>query len=88
MRTNYKVPRPYRNRRAYGESGALALAGLFMSAVRAAFARTGSPVHADMPHWPAFDPDRYPTMVFGETVVAVNDPNRDERLALARPTGS
>ena len=55
-----------------------------MSAAWAAFARTGNPDHADMPHWPAFNPDEYPTMVFGDEVRAVNDPNREERLALAR----
>ncbi len=54
-----------------------------MSAAWAAFARTGNPDHADMPHWPAFDPTDYPTMVFGNEVALRLDPNRDERLALA-----
>ena len=58
--------------------------GHAMSAAWAAFARTGNPDHAEMPHWPAFNPDNYPTMVFGDEVRAVNDPNREERLALAR----
>ena len=53
-----------------------------MSAAWAAFARTGNPDHADMPHWPAFDPASYPTMVFGSQVEVQNDPNKDERLAL------
>ncbi len=53
-----------------------------MSAAWAAFARTGNPDHADMPHWPAFNPDAYPTMMFGSEVVLSNDPNREERLAL------
>ena len=53
-----------------------------MSAAWAAFARTGNPDHADMPHWPAFDPATYPTMVFGTEVALRNDPNKDERLAL------
>jgi para-nitrobenzyl esterase len=62
-----------------------------MSAAWAAFARTGDPNHADVPHWPRFDPSDYPTMCFGPTVRVENDPNRAERLALAelrrgRPT--
>ena len=55
-----------------------------MSAAWAAFARTGNPDHEDMPHWPAFNPDAYPTMMFGEEVRVADDPNREERLALAR----
>lgn len=58
--------------------------GHAMSAAWAAFARTGEPDHADMPHWPAFNPEAYPTMMFGEEVRAAEDPNREERLALAR----
>jgi para-nitrobenzyl esterase len=54
-----------------------------MSAAWAAFARTGNPDHADMPHWPAFNPDEYPTMVFAAETELRNDPDRDERLALA-----
>ena len=56
--------------------------GHVMSAAWAAFARTGNPNHADMPTWPAFNPDDYPTMVFGEEVRVLDDPNREERLAL------
>ncbi len=54
-----------------------------MSAAWAAFARNGDPNHADMPTWAPFTTENYPTMMFGEDVRAVNDPNRDERLALA-----
>ncbi len=57
--------------------------GHVMSAAWAAFARTGNPDHPDMPHWPAFDPQTYPTMMFGEQVRVENDPNHEERLALA-----
>jgi para-nitrobenzyl esterase len=57
--------------------------GHVMSAAWAAFARTGNPNHADMPSWPKFDPSTYPTMVFGDTVRVANDPNKEERLALA-----
>ena len=48
----------------------------------AAFARSGNPDHSDMPHWPAFDPGTFPTLVFANEVRVSNDPNRDERLAL------
>ena len=53
-----------------------------MSAAWAAFARTGNPNHADMPRWPAFTAASYPTMVLGKEVKVVDDPNREERLAL------
>jgi para-nitrobenzyl esterase len=53
-----------------------------MSAAFASFARSGNPNHADLPTWPAFDARTYPTMVFGHECKAVNDPNRQERLAL------
>ena len=59
-----------------------------MSAAWAAFARTGNPNHADLPNWPAFNPTSYPTMIFNNECKVVNDPNRDERLALkAGPKG-
>ena len=57
--------------------------GHVMSAAWAAFARTGNPDHADMLHWPAFNPDQLPTMMFGDTVRVQNDPNKEARLALA-----
>jgi para-nitrobenzyl esterase len=53
-----------------------------MSAAFAAFARTGNPNHSDVPMWPAFNARTYPTMVFGNECMVVNDPNREERLAL------
>jgi para-nitrobenzyl esterase len=56
--------------------------GHVMSAAWAAFARTGNPNHADMPNWPAFEPNALPTMMFGSTVRVANDPNKEERLAL------
>jgi para-nitrobenzyl esterase len=56
--------------------------GHAMSAAWAAFARTGDPNHADMPNWPAFNPNDYPTMMFGDEVRVQNDPNRETRLAL------
>jgi para-nitrobenzyl esterase len=53
-----------------------------MSAAFAAFARTGNPNHRDLPLWPAFNASSYPTMIFGNDCKVVNDPNREERLAL------
>jgi para-nitrobenzyl esterase len=53
-----------------------------MSAAFAAFARTGNPNHRDIPTWPAFNASSYPTMIFGTDSKVVNDPNREERLAL------
>ncbi len=53
-----------------------------MSAAFASFARTGNPNHADLPNWPAFNTRAYPTMVFGNECRVLNDPNREERLAL------
>jgi para-nitrobenzyl esterase len=66
-----------------GSSQARYQLGHVMSAAWAAFARTGDPNHADMPRWPTFEPNNYPTMVFGANVRAANDPNKEERLALA-----
>ena len=64
-----------------------------MSAAWAAFARTGNPNHADIPNWPAFNPSQRATMIWNNEVKVVNDPHREERLALAalrnaRPTGT
>jgi para-nitrobenzyl esterase len=53
-----------------------------MSAAFASFARSGNPNHADLPAWPAFNANAYPTMVFGTECKVANDPNREERLAL------
>lgn len=57
--------------------------GHVMSAAWAAFARTGDPNHADMPHWPVFNTAALPTMMFGEEVRVQNDPNREARLAIS-----
>src|SRR5688500_16149072 len=53
-----------------------------MSAAWAAFARTGSPNHADLPNWPAFNVADRPTMILGNQCKVVNDPHREQRIAL------
>lgn len=55
-----------------------------MSAAWVAFARTGIPAHRGIPQWTAFNADQRATMVFGAGAEArlVNDPGREERLAL------
>jgi para-nitrobenzyl esterase len=53
-----------------------------MSAAWVAFARTGNPNHRGMPTWPAFNGTERPTMVFGDDTRVVNDPAKEERLAL------
>jgi para-nitrobenzyl esterase len=46
-----------------------------------AFARTGNPNHAGLPHWAAFDSTNRATLVFGAEHQIVRDPYRDIRLA-------
>ena len=53
-----------------------------MSAAWVAFARTGNPNHRGIPQWPAFNVTERPTMVFGNDAKMVNDPGKEERLAL------
>jgi len=55
-----------------------------MSAAWVAFARTGNPNHKGIPSWTAFNADERQTMVFGagQEAKLVNDPGREERLAL------
>jgi para-nitrobenzyl esterase len=55
-----------------------------MSAAWAAFARTGNPNHKGLPNWPKFDPkSTRATMIFNHECKVVNDPNGEERKALA-----
>jgi para-nitrobenzyl esterase len=44
-----------------------------------AFARTGNPNHAGLPHWPAYTMTERATMTFDTTCRVVNDPGNAER---------
>ena len=48
-----------------------------------AFARSGNPNHAGLPHWSAYDVDTRATMTFNNDCKVVNDPGKEERLAMA-----
>jgi len=54
-----------------------------MSAAWTAFARTGNPNVKGLPHWPAFTADQRATMIFNDESKLVNDPYKEERLAIA-----
>jgi len=54
-----------------------------MSAAWTAFARTGNPNHKGLPNWPKFNPTQRATMIFSNECKLVNDPNGEERKALA-----
>ncbi len=48
-----------------------------------AFARTGNPNHAGIPSWPAYETSTRATMIFNDECKVVNDPGKNERLAMA-----
>jgi para-nitrobenzyl esterase len=48
-----------------------------------AFARTGDPNVAGLPHWPPFDGERRAVMALNDVSKLVLDPHREERLAVA-----
>ena len=54
-----------------------------MSAAWAAFARTGNPNHKGLPNWPKFNTTQRATMILNNQCKVVNDPNGEERKALA-----
>ena len=64
------------------EAGDAALAAA-LSRSWVAFARTGDPNGAGLPHWPAFDGDRRPVMALDDVSRVEFDPHREERLAIA-----
>jgi para-nitrobenzyl esterase len=47
-----------------------------------AFARTGDPNHAGIPHWPAYDASKRPTMIFNIESRVENDPWAEVRKIL------
>lgn len=53
-----------------------------MSRTWATFARTGNPNHSGLPHWKSYVLPERATMVFDASCEAVNDPAREERLAM------
>jgi para-nitrobenzyl esterase len=55
-----------------------------MSEAWLAFARSGDPNHRGIPRWQPYDLERRPVMLFDTPSRAVNDPHRDERLAMER----
>ena len=66
-----------------GGPEALALADK-LSDTWIAFARTGNPNTSKLPHWPAFNSTDRATMVIDNTSEVVNDPLREQRLAMFR----
>jgi para-nitrobenzyl esterase len=57
---------------------ALVLAGQ-MAGTWAAFARTGKPGHAGIPHWPAYTAERRATLILDENCRVENDPGGETR---------
>jgi len=47
------------------------------------FARSGNPNHHGLPHWPAFSAETCPTMIFDTQCRMQNNPDKEERQALA-----
>jgi para-nitrobenzyl esterase len=58
-----------------------------MSSAWAAFARTGNPNTKQLPKWEPFTATARATMIFNDECRAVNDPYREERLAIAAAQG-
>jgi para-nitrobenzyl esterase len=59
-----------------------------MAASWAAFAKSGNPSTKGLPSWPAFEATKRATMIFNNESKVLNDPNHEERLALAEIRGS
>ncbi len=54
-----------------------------VSSAWVAFARSGNPSHKGIPAWAAYNTDQRATMILDNDCKIVNDPYRDERLALS-----
>jgi para-nitrobenzyl esterase len=61
-----------------GEGPGVEKLSLEMQDAWVSFARTGDPGHAGLGEWPAFEPGRAATMVFGAASRLVDGPHRDE----------
>ncbi len=48
------------------------------------FAKTGNPNNSHVPHWPNFDLQNRPTMIFDDKVRVENDPRKEERLLIEK----
>jgi para-nitrobenzyl esterase len=58
-----------------------------VSATWTTFARTGNPHVSSLPQWPAYDATNRSTMIMNNEWSMVNDPSREERLALQKLPG-
>jgi para-nitrobenzyl esterase len=54
-----------------------------VSGAWAAFARTGNPNHASLPHWLAYETGARATMLLNVECHVENDPGKAERVALS-----
>src|SRR5262249_11567432 len=59
-----------------------------MSSAWTAFARSGNPNNPLLPTWEPFSAEKRTTMIFNNECRAVDDPYRDERLAIAAAQGT
>jgi para-nitrobenzyl esterase len=48
-----------------------------------AFMQTGNPNHSGLPQWKPYDAKDHPTMIFDKQCRLVNDPAREERIAIS-----
>ncbi len=69
-----------------GGADAMALADK-LSDTWIAFARTGDPNTSKLPHWPAFNAGKRPTMVINNQSKVVDDPLHEQRMAMFRALG-
>jgi para-nitrobenzyl esterase len=59
-----------------------------VSGAWASFARNGDPNHSGMPKWLAYSANERSTILFNRNTEVLNDPDKDERLALLKyPVG-
>jgi para-nitrobenzyl esterase len=69
-----------------GGADAMALADK-VSDAWIAFARSGNPNTPKLPHWPALNAQERPTMVIDNVSKMVNDPLREQRIAMFQAMG-